>query len=423
MAKRQEKPNAFKKKLNILFCVAVALTLCAIIVATVSGGYSKVINKKLTVEAGTESISLEDFIIDNEKNYDISLITDLKKVNLSKPGTYPVEIKCNKRTLKCDVLVVDTTAPTATPIDTTLLKGTTVKAEDLIKDLTDVTKVIIEFKDQPDFSSLGSQDVTIILTDEAANKTEVVVPLSIVEDTQGPEIKGVKDLTAYVGGTINYRKNIKLTDDYDKNPKLTVDSSAVDISKSGTYTVKYIATDSAGNVTEKTARVTVSTKVESNEDKKLAAVDLADKILDSIIKDGMTVKEQVQAIYNWARGNIGYSGHSDKSDYRVEAYNALKNRSGDCFSYYAATKLMFERLGIPNIDVKKVKNYPSDSNHYWSLVSVDGGKTYYHFDATPRKGSGDDFCLVTDAFLDAYSNSHGKCHNRNKSLYPATPTA
>jgi hypothetical protein len=53
----------------------------------------------------------------------------------------------------------------------------------------------------------------------------------------------------------------------------------------------------------------------------------------------------------------------------------------------------------------------------------DGGKTYYHFDATPRKGSGDDFCLVTDAFLDAYSNSHGKCHNRNKSLYPATPVA
>ncbi len=59
-----------------------------------------------------------------------------------------------------------------------------------------------------------------------------------------------------------------------------------------------------------------------------------------------------------------------------------------CFNYFAVTKLMFERLGIPNIDVKKVKNYEGDSNHYWSLVSVDGGETYYHFDAAPPQGRG-----------------------------------
>ncbi len=41
----------------------------------------------------------------------------------------------------------------------------------------------------------------------------------------------------------------------------------------------------------------------------------------------------------------------------------------------------------------------------------------------PRKGEGDDFCLVTDAFLDAYSASHNNCHNRDKTLYPATPEA
>ena len=44
-------------------------------------------------------------------------------------------------------------------------------------------------------------------------------------------------------------------------------------------------------------------------------------------------------------------------------------------------------------------------------------------DTTPRVGEGDDFCLVTDAFLDAYSDTHDKCHNRDKSLYPATPEA
>ena len=99
----------------------------------------------------------------------------------------------------------------------------------------------------------------------------------------------------------------------------------------------------------------------------------------------------------------------------------MNGRSGDCFGYFAVTKLLFERLGIPNIDVRKVKNFDGDSDHFWSLVSVDGGKTYYHFDATPRVGDGDDFCLVTDAFLDAYSDSHKGSHNRDKSLYPATP--
>ena len=421
MAKRNTNTNAFRKKINIFLGIGVSLVVVAVMFAISVGGYGKVVHKTLNVQAGTKSIALEDFIIQNDKGYEISLISDLSKVNLSKIGTYPVELQVNKTKVKCEVVVADTEAPTATPVNTTLLAGTTVRAEKLVKDIKDFSSVLVEYKDQPDYSTLGKQNVTIVLTDEYANKREIVVELNITEDNTPPEIKGVKDLRAYVGGTINYRKNVKVTDDHDSNPTFTVDSSKVDISKEGTYTVKYIATDAAGNTAEKTAKVVVSRKVESKEDKKLAAIDLADKVLDNIIKPGMSTKEQVKAIYNWARGNIGYSGHSDKSDYQVEAYNGLKNRGGDCFTYYAVTKLMFERLDIPNIDVKKVKNYPSDSNHYWSLVSVDGGKTYYHFDATPRKGDGDNFCLVTDAFLDAYSNSHGKCHNRNKSLYPATP--
>ena len=54
---------------------------------------------------------------------------------------------------------------------------------------------------------------------------------------------------------------------------------------------------------------------------------------------------------------------------------------------------------------------------------MDGGSTYYHLDTTPRLGEGDDFCLVTDAFLDAYSDTHSGSHNRDKALYPKTPEA
>lgn len=146
-----------------------------------------------------------------------------------------------------------------------------------------------------------------------------------------------------------------------------------------------------------------------------------DAVLETLVWDGATDEEIVRTIYAWVRSRISYGGHSDRTDYRQAAYTTLQECRGDCYGYFALTKLLFERLGIPNIDVQKVKNSEDDSEHFWSLVSVDGGETYYHFDATPRIGEGDDFCLVTDTFLDAYSDTHDGSHNRDKTLYPATP--
>lgn len=239
-------------------------------------------------------------------------------------------------------------------------------------------------------------------------------------DTTPPVIQGVRDFTVYAGETVSCRSGVTVTDDCDLNPVLEVDTSELNPDVPGCYEIIYTATDSAGNVSRVAALVTVLERPEN-----YIAPDTidaaADKLLAEILSDGMTVREQVQAIYAWARTNISYGGHSDRTDYRQTAGHVLNGRSGDCFGYFAVTKLLFERLGIPNIDVRKVKNFDGDSDHFWSLVSVDGGKTYYHFDATPRVGDGDDFCLVTDAFLDAYSDSHKGSHNRDKSLYPATP--
>lgn len=259
------------------------------------------------------------------------------------------------------------------------------------------------------------------------DSTESTVADSVpVESTSGdldaPVLEGVHDFLIYQGDTISYMRGITATDETDPAPKITVDNSAVDLSKPGEYQVIYTATDASGNFSQATATVTVLVKQANFVDLETiyAAVDAK---LAQIIKADTTTKQKVQAIYSWANrsGYFSYGGHSDRTDYRQTAYDMLKNRTGDCYGYFAVTKLMFERLGIPNIDVQKVRNYANDSDHFWSMVSVDGGETWYHFDATPRKGEGDDFCLVTDAFLDAYSNSHNKCHNRNKSLYPKTP--
>ncbi len=428
MARRKRRKKLIQKRIFLASCFILFVTVCVLLVVLIVGiansvKYNKIIEKDLIVEAGSPTLTVEDFIKNNYKNHSIASKSDLAAIDTAKLGVHKVKIDCGGKILDCKVTVKDTVKPTAKAVDNAkLFIGIEPDANDLVTDIVDATEVTVSFKDKPDVKNAGKKQVTVVLKDQAGNKTEIKVTATVVKDTTPPVISGAKDIKVYLGGTVSYRNNVTVTDDFDLNPTLSIDSSNVNIGELGTYTVIYSAADRSGNKSQKTVNVKVGLEVQSDDDKKLAAKNLADNVLKSIIKDGMTDRQKVEAIYKWARGNIGYSGHSDKSDYKIEAYNTLKKLSGDCFSYFAVTKVMLESLGIPNIDVVKVKNYDGDSSHFWSLVSVDGGNTYYHFDSTPRKGTGDDFCLVTDEFLDAYSNSHNKCHNRDKSLYPATPT-
>lgn len=253
-----------------------------------------------------------------------------------------------------------------------------------------------------------------------ALSTDPTVPSTAPRDSQPPQIFGLTDKLIYAGDPVSYLNGVTVSDDMDPEPKLTVDNREVDLTKPGTYTVTYIATDASGNLSSAAAVITVLPKEPGYVDLETIYT-LADDLLDIMLEGTTDTREQVEAIYRWARTDIRYAGHSDRTDWRQTAYTVIQTGEGDCFGFFAATKLMFERLGIPNIDVQKVRNHEDDSDHFWSLVSIDGGEHYYHFDATPRSGSGDSFCLVTDAFLDAYSEEHKGSHNRDASLYPATP--
>lgn len=239
-------------------------------------------------------------------------------------------------------------------------------------------------------------------------------------DQEAPVLSGIHDFTIYQGDTISYMSGVTATDDTDKNPSITVDNSSVDLSRPGEYRVIYTAKDASGNTTQEEATVTVMERPDNFVDLDTIYA-AADAKLDEIIRENATMKQQIHDVYAWARLNLSYGGHSDRTDWRQTAYVMLTEGKGDCYGYWAVTKLLFERLEIPNIDVQKVKNSADDTDHFWSLVSLDDGETWYHFDATPRYGDGDDFCLVTDAFIDAYSDSHDGSHNRDKSLYPETP--
>lgn len=257
----------------------------------------------------------------------------------------------------------------------------------------------------------------------AGKDTGGIIPTAqastIAGDTAAPEILGAEDMTLEFGESASYFGGVTVWDNLDPAPELTIDNSRVDLSRPGKYFAVYTAVDAAGNEATKTITVTVLKPDYYTEPEAVFAA--VDAVLEEIIGEDMDKRQQVEAIYSWCKETLRYGGHTLRSDYIQAANEMLTTGKGDCYGYFALSKLMLERLGIPNIDVTRLKASDEDPEHFWSLVSVDGKVTWYHFDATPRVGQTEELCLVTDLFLDSFDTFHDGCHERDKSLYPATP--
>ena len=266
----------------------------------------------------------------------------------------------------------------------------------------------------------GTYELSYRAEDASGNQTVTVTTITVLEDTQAPEILGAIDRSLCVGSTIAYRSGVVVRDTVDGTPTLTVDSSQVDLSKPGVYPVTYHAVDGAGNESTREITVTVHEKVSYYVEESVIYGE-ADRIIGQIITEDMSVQQQVEAIYRWTRENFRYNGYADKQDWKQSAYQMIKRGYGDCFGFFSLSKLLFERLGIPNIDVRRMQTYSHSSDHFWNMVSVDGGETYYYYDATPFPGVDTWFCLVTDADLDAFSAVYGSYFSRDRSILPATP--
>ena len=207
-------------------------------------------------------------------------------------------------------------------------------------------------------------------------------------DTQGPVISGVQALTASVGGTLSYRTGVTATDDRDGSVVLQVDSSAVNLSVAGEYQVIYSAEDSAGNRTEVLTTVVVTepepdsepSEPEARQVSLMEVIDKSDQILEKIIKDGMSQREKARAIFDYVANNVKYVGTSDKSSWIIGAYDGLTTGRGDCFNYYACSKALLTRAGIPIVELQRKAG--ANSRHYWVLADV--GEGYYHFDPCPH---------------------------------------
>ncbi|CRZ33837.1 transglutaminase superfamily protein [Herbinix hemicellulosilytica] len=384
------------------------------------GNNRTVISSKLTVlnvkssvqvEAGTKlNIKASDFADDSKLK--VNILSDLSKLDISKPAIHTIQLEVDGLVVESKIEVVDTTPPKAVALDKEVWKGDVLAAQDFVTDISDASDVKVTFAEEPDFETLGTKEITIILEDTYGNKSEVKSMLTVKEDTEPPVFSGIKNQIVYVGDKISYKKGVSVKDNKDTDISFQVDSSNVNLNKAGTYKVYYIAEDSSGNKAKETATITVLPLTVTEE----MLNEKVDKILAKIMKEGMTKREIAWEIYQWVKKNVVYTGYSDKSDWRKEAYRGIVTGMGDCFTYYAISEALLTRAGIDNMRVTRVGG---KTEHFWNLINCGDG--WYHFDSCPNKDKRQTF-MLTDAEVEELTRLRGNnYYTFDKSLYPRTP--
>ena len=324
------------------------------------------------------------------------------------PGQHVLAVTVDGKRNLALIDVRDTTPPTITVTRSQWYLDTPTAAENLGA-ADDVTETVLTYLREPDWPK-ETQQVTFVATDTSGNRGEQTFTLTLTPDAEPPEIYGVRDRWCYVGEPVAYLAEIFAWDDCDGDVAVEVDASEVDASRMGSYSVTYSATDRSGNTATKTALIRIVTsKVEEDR-----AQEVADEILSKIFTDGMTLAEQIEAIYDYVFKNVHYVATSNKQDWRSEAVRGLTTGKGDCFTSYASARLLLEQTDAQIMSVQRMDTL---THHYWLLVNI--GTGWYHFDAC-RTGVARKRCFMwTDAQTERLSQRYWRY---DKTLYPPVAT-
>lgn len=335
----------------------------------------------------------------------------IQQLKVKKEGASSFELKKGDTLLYIGVHIRDTTRPKAKAVEQVCYLGYPRQPEEFVKDVTDEQDVSIEFLTEPNWDLPGEREVAIALTDASYNRCIIRVSATFKRDDIPPVLTVSLSPYHYVGDAVAYMKGVVVNDNLDPNCEITVDKSQVKYRRVGTYPVTYTATDRDGNSSSVT--VEISFREPSVTDEMLD--ELAESILDNILKDNMSVAQQIKAIYDYCRYKIRYTGDSDKTDWKGEAYRGLTEFKGDCFTYYSASFLLLNK--IEGVEVMSVERLGGRTNHYWCLVNV--GTGWYHYDTCPNHIYGTCF-MRTNGQL---HNGEGKAYWKfDMSLFPEVAT-
>lgn len=327
------------------------------------------VKEKVTIEAGSDAPTLDDFLLEERTNE--TFITKLESLDLV-VGVYPVEIKIGERVLISQLEIIDTVAPTATLVTVNAFMTDEIPASRFVKNIIDESKVTVSYKDDIDITaSEGTFNPVILLTDAGNNVTELVGTITVIKDTEAPVISGsgLRNRTVYIGESFNVRSQVYATDNRDGNVSLTV-SGSVDFSKVGNYPITFTAKDKAGNTASEKITVSVITHppfVPKGDTGNTELNVLIDQLFSKMLHGDMSTYQVTKEIYDFGR-TIRYQAGPWESEWTDRAIWTITNRLGNCYGRMYAMEAMFTRAGITSRE--RIKH---NGEHSWNQVDIGNG--------------------------------------------------
>ncbi len=381
-----------------------------------------------TIEAGETVPSVEELIVFNRTgNY----ITDISVINTSLVGSYTLEVEIDGTVHTTELIIEDTVAPTAVITPVTAYFGAAFpSADSFVSEISDEGPVSVSYETDPGALVSDQTSVRVVLTDQGGNRTVYDGQCNIAYDNEAPTFLTFPEkLEADVGSAIIWRAMVN-AEDNSGIVDVSLDTAGIDLTKPGTYTACFVAKDSVGNETRQEVILTLHDNSVTKEMMDL----VCEEILGKIITEDMTTQEKLYAVHQYVRNHVSYTSAGVHDDVRREAYLGLTTRrSGDCFTYCAASKELLAYLGYDSQIVRRSEPYSKEvGNHFWLLVNcgTEEEPLWYHHDACPQyRHFSRDTYMMTDAQLEAFTKYRADVSPRMKyyytfdtSLHPASAT-
>jgi len=206
--------------------------------------------------------------IEEIEHMNIDHLKIVNHVNNQKLGEYNIEYIYENKHFDLKIFIDDKIPPEFETENINILKNETIDAKDLVKNIKDDSETIIYFKEDYIFNEVKTYRVTLVVEDAYENKTEKYAYVLVEEkDIQSPIVTGLSPLTYLVGDEIDLKEGVKVQDDHDKKPHLTIDDSQLKRNQVGDYEVYYEVSDKSGNKAKYTREVHILSAYDNREAK------------------------------------------------------------------------------------------------------------------------------------------------------------
>lgn len=136
----------------------------------------------LTVELGTENISVEAFMTEFANVRKAGIVTDLSTVDIGRVGSIPLTLRCGRRDETVTLTIEDTTPPEAEFVsDLQKTPDYIPDPYDFVASYYDLSDVTVYFAEKVEISSdYADQNVTVVVKDACGNTVSGLCTLSVV---------------------------------------------------------------------------------------------------------------------------------------------------------------------------------------------------------------------------------------------------